>query len=56
MLALKLTRAAIILGLALLTVFANPRHSTAQEKPDYFAVVQQRLVTDGFSPEAVAQL
>jgi membrane-bound lytic murein transglycosylase B len=56
MLALKLTRAAIILGLTLLTLFANSSHSTAQEKPDYFAVVQQRLVTDGFSPEAVAQL
>ena len=33
MLALKLTRAAAILGLALLTVFANSSHSAAQEKP-----------------------
>ena len=56
MLALKPTRAAVILGLALLTLFANPRRPAAQEKPDYFAVVQQRLVTDGFSPEAVSQL
>lgn len=56
MLALKLTRAAIILGLALLTVLANSSQSAAQEKPDYFAVVRQRLVTDGFSPEAVSQL
>ena len=56
MLALKLTRAAVILGLALLTVFANSSRPAAQEKPDYFAVVQQRLITDGFSPEAVAQL
>ena len=56
MLALKPTRAAIILGLALLTVLANSSQSAAQEKPDYFAVVRQRLVTDGFSPEAVAQL
>jgi membrane-bound lytic murein transglycosylase B len=56
MLALKLPRAAIILGLALLTLFANSSRPAAQGKPDYFAVVQQRLVTDGFSPEAVAQL
>ena len=56
MLALKLTRAAVILGLALLTVFANSSRPAAQEKPDYFAVVQQRLITDGFSPEAVSQL
>jgi membrane-bound lytic murein transglycosylase B len=54
--ALKLTRAAVILGLALLSVLANSRQSGAQEKPDYFAVVRQRLITDGFSSEAVAQL
>ena len=54
--ALKSTRAAVILGLALLTVLANSSQSAAQEKPDYFAVVRQRLVTDGFSPEAVSQL
>jgi membrane-bound lytic murein transglycosylase B len=54
--ALKSTRTAIILGLAFLIVLANSSQSAAQEKPDYFAVVRQRLVTDGFSPEAVAQL
>ena len=54
--ALKSNRAAIILSLALLTILANSSQTAAQEKPDYFAVVRQRLVTDGFSPDAVAQL
>ncbi len=46
----------MLLGLVLLTVFADSSRSAAQDKPDYFAVVQQRLITDGFSPEAVSQL
>lgn len=49
-------RSVLSLSLALAIVCTSPLPAAVQEKPDYFAVVKNRLIADGFSPESVSQL